>query len=57
MDYQAFTNPFFLFYYYQISNFLVWVLFWGLKQKKLESVFPQEISGIAKMRRNFSKHE
>jgi hypothetical protein len=43
MDYQAFTNPFSLFYYYQISKFRAWVLFWCLKQKKLESVFPHGV--------------
>jgi hypothetical protein len=37
---KLFTNPFPLFYYYQILNFRFWVLIWGLKQKKLESLFP-----------------
>jgi hypothetical protein len=32
---KLFTNAFPLFYYYQISNFLFWVLIWGLKQKKI----------------------
>jgi hypothetical protein len=38
---KLFTNPFPLFYYYQILNFRFWVLIWDVRQKKLESVFPQ----------------
>jgi hypothetical protein len=37
------TNPFSLFYLLPNLKLLVLILFWDLKQKKLESVFPQDV--------------